>query len=74
MGRCDQCLADVRADDLAVRSAELVDELALAVEQVGGPAGQPVLRPNVNGEEVALGARGHAGRSADEALAARPNL
>jgi hypothetical protein len=50
--RRHQGLADVRADNLAIGSAELLDELALAVESFGGSAREPVLRTHVDGEEI----------------------
>ena len=68
-GRRDERLADVGADHLAIRATKLLDELALAIEAVGGATCKPVLRPHVNGEEVALRARRHPRCPAHEAVA-----
>ena len=52
--RLDQRLADIRADDLAVRAAELLDEPALLVEQGGRTRCQSVLGDDVDGDEVTV--------------------
>ena len=52
-------LTDVCADDLAVGPTDLLHELTLAIEAGGGPTGEPVLRPHVNGKQVALRPRCH---------------
>jgi len=53
-------------DDLPVRPAELLDELALPVQPVGSPTCEPVLGAHMDGEQVALRASGHARCPADE--------
>ena len=59
------------ADDLVVGAAELLDEVALALEQGGGRRCEPVLGPHVDGDQVALQALGDAGGAAHEPLAVR---
>ena len=68
--RCvEQRGPDVRADDLVVRPAELLEELALLLEQRCRRRGEPVLRDHVHAHEVALRALRNPRRASDETLA-----
>ena len=69
--RLEQRVADVRAGDLVILAAELLDELALTREERGRGRREAVLRNDVDAEEHALRPLGDAGRAADEALAVR---
>ena len=61
--------ADVRADDLVVRAAELLEQLSLLPQQRGRRCGEPVLGNDVDSDEIALRALGDAGSAPDEPLA-----
>ena len=61
--------ADVSADDLVVRAAELVEQLALLLEQGCTRRREPVLRDHVHADEVTLRALRDPCGSADQALA-----
>ena len=67
--RVEQRLADVGADDLAVGAAELLDQPALLLEERGGLGCEPVLRDDVDGDELAVRALGHPCRPPDQPLA-----
>ena len=60
--------ADVSADDLVVRAAELVEQLALLLEQGGAGRRKAVLRDHVDADEVALRALRNPCGAADQAL------
>ncbi len=66
--RVQECVADVLADDLVVARAELADQLALALEQLCGRRCEPVLRNDVDGDELAVHPLRHARRPPDQAL------
>ena len=68
-GGLEQRGADVRADDLVVRAAELVEELALLGEERRARRREPVLRDDVDADELALRALGDPCGAADEPLA-----
>ena len=69
--RFEQRLADVAADDLVVRAAELVQQLALALEQRRRGRGQPVLRDHVHADEITARPLCDARGAAHEPLAVR---
>ena len=60
---------DVSADDLVVRPAELLEELALLLEQRGARRGEAVLGDHVHADEVAFRALRDPRRAPDEPLA-----
>ena len=62
---------DVGGDDLVVGAAEVVEELAVAFEQLGRCIGTPVSRPDVDAEEITVAALGHASGPADELFTGR---
>ena len=70
-GGLDQRLADVGAHGLPVLAAQLLDELALAVELLGRRRGQTVLGPDVDGDEFAVRPLRHPRRPPDHPIAAR---
>ena len=54
-----------------VRAAELLEQVALPVEQLGGRSGEPVLGAHVDADEIAFGPLRDPGRPADEPLTVR---
>ena len=79
--------ADVAPGDLVVAPSELLDQLVLALEELGRRCREPVLRDDVNPDELALGPLryprgsadqripvGRAGQRDDDSLARLPRL
>jgi len=69
--RVDQRLGDLGPHDLVVRAAELVDEEALALEERGRGCGEPILRDDVDGHELAFRTLRDSRSASDEPLAVR---
>ena len=65
----EERIADVFADDFVVAAAELVDQVALALEKLGGGRRETVLRDHVHSDELAVHAVRHPRRPPDEPLA-----
>ena len=57
-------VADVVADDLVVRAAELLEQLAVLLEHARRRCREAVARPDVDADQLAAGALRHARRRA----------
>ena len=69
-GELDEGRGDVGAGDLVELSPDVLEQLAMLVEQFRIRPGEPILPADVQAEEVSMGALGDARRTADQPFGA----
>lgn len=64
----NQSIGDIGGNDLLVRTAELLEQTSVLVEQIDGRARQAARGEDVHAEQVAAGPQRHAGAPSDRRL------